>query len=135
MVLPLGGASAGAADAGNLTTAILDYLRSRDALSDPAPTVMVLPVAGGGVEVSVTFPPGASGTAGALTLLIDAQQPAPGLVTALGTGVGGTASLGTVDATTQNPDRRVAVHGGQRAVCSAAASTFEGGAGCPAAAA
>ena len=109
VVLPLSGAAASAADAGNLTTAIRDYLASRDALSDPASTVLVLPVAGSGVEVFVTFPPGAAGTAGALTLLVDAQQPAAGLVTALGTGVSGTASLGTVDATTTSPSRCVHV--------------------------
>lgn len=103
VVLPLSGTSASAADAGNLTTAILDCLGSRDALSDPAPTVTVLPLAGGGVEVSVTFPPGASGTAGALTLLVDAQQAAPGLVTALSTGAGGSVTVGTADATTQEP--------------------------------
>ena len=103
VVLPLSGGAASAADAGNLTTALLDYLTSRDAMSQPAPTVTVLPQAGGGVEVCVTFPPGASGTAGALTLLVDAQQPAPGLVTALGRGAGGSVSVGTADATTQQP--------------------------------
>ena len=111
VVLPLGGAAAGAADAANLTTAILDYLGSRDALTVPPPTVTVLPVPGGGLEVLVTFPPGADGTAGALTLLVDAQQPAPGLVTALGAGVSGTATLGSVDAKTQLPDRCVALQG------------------------
>jgi len=49
--------------------------------------------------------------AGALTLLVDAQQPAAGLVTALGAGVSGTATLGSVDAKTQLPDRCVALQG------------------------
>ena len=106
MVLPLSGAAASAWDAANLTTAITGYLTSRGAPASPVPSVFVMPVAGGGVEVWVTFPPGDDGTAGALTLLVDAQQPAPALVTALTTGAGGSSvTIGTVRVTTQNTAR------------------------------
>lgn len=102
VVLPLSGAPASAWDAAALSAATIQYLTSRGAPATSLPTVFTLPVAGGGVEVWATFSSGPNGTAGALTMLLDAQQQLPSLISGMASAAGGVVSLGTVFTTTTN---------------------------------
>lgn len=82
VVLPITGPATNVWDTSSLTSSILTYLDSRVATTQPPPLVAVMP-ATGGVNMAVSFPPGSQGTAGALTLLADAEPPLTTLVNAL----------------------------------------------------
>ena len=82
VVLPITGPATNIWDASNLTSSMLTYLDGRGATTNPPPSVAVVPAAGG-VNMAVSFPPGSSGTAGALTLLADAEAPLTPLVNTL----------------------------------------------------
>lgn len=82
VVLPLTGPATNAWDTTSLTSSILSYLDSRAVRTDPRPSPVIMPTAGG-VDLAVSFPPGSNGTAGALTLLADAEAPLTSLVNSL----------------------------------------------------
>ena len=82
VVLPITGPATNIWDTSNLASSILTYLDGRGATTSPPPSIAVVPAAGG-INMAITFPPGSNGTAGALTLLADAEPPLTPLVNAL----------------------------------------------------